>query len=324
MRHVLSTNEMDGFEGPDCLFPRTEEEEHEWTTILAAAQISYLIRDDGFGRQIFVGQGRGAEARHEILETLQSNQGWPPKQAEIPEPAMGKGRVPWTPFVMVVILVGLYLWTGPYASDNKLLVAGAVQSTGFKAGEWWRVFTALGIHGDAGHLIGNLVFTGLLSLFVCRRLGDGLGALLILLSGALGNTIMATLATNHLSVGASTGTFGALGVIVGVATTYYIRREPLNTLWTKAWIPFGVAAALFGWTGVGEVLYDLFEMPQPDPDSTTDVGAHFFGLLAGMAIGAPFGWPDQVRFSPMVQGLCALAAALLFAFAWRMALGSAF
>lgn len=321
---MISTNDMEGFEGPDCLFPRTDEELHEWSTILAAAQISHMVRDDGFGKQILLGQGRGPAARREIVTVLESNVGWPPKPVEIPEPAMPSGRVPWTPFVLVALLLGLYLWTGPYSSANKLLVEGAAQSQGFRSGEWWRVFTALGIHGDSAHLVGNLAFTGLLSLFVCRRLGDGLGALLILLSGALGNTIMAFISHNHLSVGASTATFGALGILVGVATVYNVRREPLNTLWTKAWIPAGAAAALFGWTGLGEVVYDLFSMPQPDPNDTTDIGAHFFGMMAGALIGAPFGWADRVRLSPMAQGVCAFAAALLFAFAWRMAAASAY
>jgi len=313
---------MDFFERePDILLPRSDAELQEWSTILSAANIEHTVVDDGYGIQMFLPAGMVRAAQREIATVQSQNENWPPARADIPEPEIAD-RLPWAPFVMVLILLALFLWTGPFQSTNPVLVAGASNAQAFRGGEWWRIFTALGIHGDSGHLAGNMVFLGMLGLFVCRRLGDGLGALLILLSGALGNLVMASLSQQHLSVGASTATFGALGIIVGVATVYYLRREPLNTLWTKAWIPFGVAAALFGWTGVGEVYYDLFHAPRPHPEDNTDIGAHFFGLLCGMLVGAPFGWKERVNLPKWVHGLCGFGAMFLFALAWRFAVSA--
>lgn len=309
---------------PNSLFPRSPDELHEWSTILSAAQIEHHVVDDGFGVQILLPAGVVERAKREIALVVAQNENWPPTPAPIPEPALARDRWPATPFVIVGVLLALFLWTGPFDAGNRLLVAAASNAQAFRGGEWWRVFTALGIHGDTAHLVGNLVFLGCTSLFVCRRLGDGLGALLILLGGGLGNFIMASLSSTHLSVGASTANFAALGILVGVATTYYVRREPLNTLWTKAWIPIGAAVALFGWTGVGEVYYDMVSMPKPHPEDNTDIGAHFFGLVAGFALGLPFGWRDKVQFPIWLQAVCGFGAMALFAFAWRSAMVAGF
>src|SRR2546430_9329762 len=51
------------------------------------------------------------------------------------------------------------------------------------AGEWWRAVTALTLHADAPHLLGNALASALLVTAVCQQLGPGVGLWLVLLAG---------------------------------------------------------------------------------------------------------------------------------------------
>ena len=52
------------------------------------------------------------------------------------------------------------------------------------SGQWWRTVTALTLHGDLGHLMGNSLFGAVFGMFAGRHLGSGLAWLLVLLCGA--------------------------------------------------------------------------------------------------------------------------------------------
>src|SRR2546422_4485816 len=59
------------------------------------------------------------------------------------------------------------------------------------AGEWWRTVTALTLHADVPHLLGNAVASVVLVGAVSRELGPGLGLWLLVLAGAGGNALTA-------------------------------------------------------------------------------------------------------------------------------------
>ncbi len=87
--------------------------------------------------------------------------------------------------------------------------AGLIQQ-----GEWWRTLTALSLHADPVHLIGNLVFGVLFGFLAGQRLGWGLAWSGMLLAGALGNALNAFIqAPGHISIGASTAVFAVLGIL---------------------------------------------------------------------------------------------------------------
>ena len=87
----------------------------------------------------------------------------------------------------------------------------------FDRGEWWRPFTAMFLHADFSHLLGNVVFGLIFFVLVAYSVGPWFGWLLILISGALANTATAWLRypAPRASLGASTATFAALGILVG-------------------------------------------------------------------------------------------------------------
>jgi rhomboid protease GluP len=98
---------------------------------------------------------------------------------------------------------------------------GAAQAGLIRDGAWWRTITALSLHADLLHLLSNLASGVIFGIFVAQLLGSGLAWGTILLAGALGNALIALVqAPEHAAIGASTGIFGALGILSG-----YMRRS---------------------------------------------------------------------------------------------------
>src|SRR5437870_5413008 len=71
----------------------------------------------------------------------------------------------------------------------------------------------------------------------------------------------------HLSVGASTATFAALGILAGLQV---VRRFRHGARGRRAWLPLAAGLGLFAMLGVGE---------------HADVLAHLFGLGVGAVVG---------------------------------------
>lgn len=143
-------------------------------------------------------------------------------------------------------------------------------------GEWWRPFTALFLHADGLHLLGNVVLGGFFCVLVAQTFGVLRGWGLIFLSGTVGNllNVLAHADAPFHSIGASTATFGALGLLVGagVCQAWHARHwrelKPLI-------VPLGAGLAALALWGAGGVSLD----------DRTDVSAHLFGWVAGLVIG---------------------------------------
>lgn len=187
-------------------------------------------------------------------------------------------------------------WVDKGACDCfELLVKGA----------WWRGLTALTLHADAAHLVGNMGIGMLVMAPLCRELGSGPGWFLTILAGFLGNVLNCwAQGYAHLSLGASTAVFGAIGLLSSLRSVREQHWNPRAVL-----LPLGAGVALLAFLGIGE-------------DPTIDVGAHVFGFLVGLALGAGVGLAIR-RFGPpgkklsLSLGLLAMAAPVL---AWFMAL----
>ena len=177
------------------------------------------------------------------------------------------------------------------------------------------MMTALSLHADAAHVIGNAISGTIFGSAVSRRLGPG-GALLgILLAGTFGNAANAIyhMADGHRSIGASTAVFGALGILAAIQTALIIskRHEPRRRAlgWTDILGPLVGGLALLGALGAGN-------------DPKTDVSAHGFGFLAGLVIGgvaAVFAVRDN-KPSPTVQVFMGIATVALLCGGWALAL----
>ena len=81
-------------------------------------------------------------------------------------------------------------------------------------GEHYRTITALFLHGDVLHLIGNMAGIALFGTAVCSITGWGVGWLMILFTGSIGNLLNAYFyQAGHRSIGASTAVFGCIGFL---------------------------------------------------------------------------------------------------------------
>jgi membrane associated rhomboid family serine protease len=138
--------------------------------------------------------------------------------------------------------------------------------------EWWRPFTALFLHADLGHLMGNVVIGGFFCMMVASLIGSWRGWMLILLSGVAGNVLTTWFHSPdaYFSLGASTATFGALGILVGAGLREAWESHRLSSL--KSLIgPFGGGIALLVWFGTS--------------GADTDIIAHFMGWGSGCLLG---------------------------------------
>lgn len=292
-------------EGDRFMWPENARQLRDWTAILGAAGFHFQVDVDDEGDWVIElpSAERARAAKREIETVNRINFGWPPRL----RPLISLKDRPVGSIVIVFILAGFYIWLGPATGTNPNPAHEAAHSNAirFQNGEWWRVVTALGQHADIGHLLGNMLFILLLGWLVCRKFGDGLGSLLILLSGIAGNMIVASLPSHHRSVGASTSSFGALGIICIAMSLEYGRQFGWKSVWSQAWVPIGAGLAMLGFLGAGE---------------GSDLGAHLFGLLAGVCLALPFSIPAKLTIPGFVQKVCAGFAFFLFFLAWRAAL----
>jgi membrane associated rhomboid family serine protease len=133
-------------------------------------------------------------------------------------------------------------------------------------GQWWRLITALTLHADLVHLVGNCIIGGFMVHQLSRTTGYGLSWVLLLASGALANLLnVAFRADGHLSVGFSTAVFSAIGIFCGLQ----IRRK--KGLIHALLLPIGAGVSLLALLGA--------------EGGRTDLGAHFFGLGVGIVMG---------------------------------------
>ena len=191
---------------------------------------------------------------------------------------------------------------------------GTADSTEILNGEFWRTLTALTLHADPGHLFANLT-TGLIFAWALLPLfGSGWTWMGIILSGALGNALNAALHSGgeHRSIGASTAVFGGLGLLVGwqiVAAMHRRHERRAHPGYLRGIIfPIGAGLALLAFLGVG------------NGNDRVDVLAHGAGLFCGTLLGVLAAWTRLPEKTPVrVQQLLALAALLLPALAWLLA-----
>lgn len=125
-----------------------------------------------------------------------------------------------------------------------------------------------------------------------------------LLAGIAGNLLTAYIyKTSHNVVGASTSTFGALGVLGGLQ---FVRRFRLRTVGRMRRALLGIAAALglLAMLGMGE---------------RSDVVAHATGLGFGVLFGALLGLGLKKPIRTLGQALALLGAVAIVAGAWLLA-----
>ncbi len=182
----------------------------------------------------------------------------------------------WLTMVWALVLIGVFHWQ---ARDLSLVGRGASSSVAlFRDGEWWRPFTALFLHADVPHLVGNLAGGAIFVTLISRAIGPLMAWVMVLTCGVIGNVITARASypDAFLSIGASTAVFAALGILSGLGVSETLHDRP-NLPWARIAAPVLAGMVLLGWLGSG------------GGSTNTDVLGHVCGFGAGLVVGAVTG-----------------------------------
>ncbi len=204
-----------------------------------------------------------------------------------------------------IILLLFAMLQASSAFDIDWRQAGLADSWKMAGGEWWRAFTALTLHADVAHLAGNIGFGVLFGILVSQHIGAAAAWLTILLSGAVGNLINAYLHHSlHMSLGASTMVFAALGML-GVFALEHKSTYQQSKL--RRSLPFLATLALLAFTGTA--------------GERTDVLAHLSGFFSGSASGLIWVAFGRAQITGRKYQIIIIAVILLIlAGAWTLAL----
>lgn len=273
----------------------------ERTLILESMGIKYQFHRAAGEYSITVKPADEARARAELEAYEQENRGWRLRAPAMPKLASGWSGV----LIYWVVLIVVAVLEHERALGRDWLSAGRMNAGLVRQGEWWRTVTALSLHLDFVHLVGNLFFGTLFGLFAGQVFGSGLAWLSILIAGAAGNMLNAWIQpAQHSAVGASTALFAALGILSAQA---WKHRQQTEHRWIRGLVPILGGVALLGFTGTG--------------GERTDIIAHLTGFSSGLLLGVVYGSAgDRLRFEAPAQVLAGSASIGLLASAWWLAL----
>ena len=272
--------------------------------VLLSVNISHKVVRGLDGWRLQVAHADLELAKDQLAAFEEENRHWPPPARELAleplEPNQGWG--------LIVLLAGLMVFhgvTGPWGAHNPWFEQGAaIGRQVLTGGEPWRVVTALTLHADASHLLGNVALGGLVLSYLANQTGTGAVWFLALITGALGNYLNALYhGGNHRSVGFSTAVFGVIGCLCG------LRMLGAKGALRSILLPLGAGAGLLAMLGTeGE---------------RTDIGAHLWGLGVGVGFGLIWHWPLTWRLfkSGWSQAGLGCGSFLIVLASWWLALG---
>jgi membrane associated rhomboid family serine protease len=242
----------------------SERQAMDWSLVLASQGISAtILRSEETGQWFLVVDAHDHPAAVAALRQYYlENRGlrW-------------RSQLPWTDSVfhwggVLWCIYLLVFYAGEVFYGQAFKAAGMMDSAAVKAGQWWRLFSAVSLHGSVGHLAANLSTGFLLLGLAMARYGAGPGLLAAYLSGAGGNLIGLLLYDHpYQGLGASGMVMGALGLI-SVQSLSLWRKSPHAT----TYILSGIFAGLM-----------LLVLLGLDPSS--DVIAHVGGFFVGGLLG---------------------------------------
>jgi rhomboid protease GluP len=268
-----------------------EERDHDSalarSLVLESMGIAHRLEATSEGRWAIVVDAADAAAAEAAIAAWEAENA--PRDGAPPRLEYGSSRLG----AAVALAVGCFT-VFTFGAGSGWAERGSADAARIIHGEWWRAATALTLHADAAHAAGNAVALGVLLAALARRLGPALAAWLALAAGVGGNVATALVTRGgHISVGASTAVFGALGTL-----------SALQAPGRRAWLTLGAGVALLGLLGTGQ---------------RADLFAHLFGFTFGVVEGLSLRRATPPRRS-ILQPALALAALTPIAAAWWRAL----
>lgn len=275
----------EAFPGLTALGPvASERKARDWALVLQSMSVWHVIRRSYAGWVLLVNDADYPSASKSIDRYEAENRDWPPR----PTRERPRHRPSLVIPSVFAALVAFFLVTGPAARGSFWFTHGVAVSSQVLSSAPWQAVTALTLHADGTHVLGNAISGTIFASAVQRRLGSGGAALAVLASGILGNVANAAyhrwLGIEHGSLGASTAVFGAIGLLAATELVLHRRDPARKRTWVEIAAPIVGGFALLGALGSGGGSYEPFG-GAPTQVIRTDLGAHLFGFLGGVAIG---------------------------------------
>lgn len=266
--------------------------------VLSSSGLPYRLRKDRGGWGVWVDETHYYQAVETINHYFRENK-IQPEHSEKP-PALNMYMIISSAAAAVILLV-VYVAVHMAGSADVAVTRFGASAYKIINGQLYRTVTALFLHADEVHLAGNMISIAIFGTAVCTIAGWGFGWLMILVCGAFGNLINAFMyESGHISIGASTAVFGAIGILVGYQS---LKSRSVAKKRFAAWIPLACGLALLGLLGSGGVRVDIM--------------AHLFGLVSGAAVGLVYAAGVRNPVGKTGQILSAVAVLMIIALSWR-------
>lgn len=271
----------------------------EWELVLLAQGMSPSLERTADGFALTVAE----EEFHKALASLSAYDRENPRR--VTERGAPMEMESWVAGVAVgLMLLLFYSITVQWLPAWSWSARGAADAEKIVHGELWRMVTALTLHSDFAHVLSNAVAAALFFSTLSSLIGVGVSGMLVLLAGAGGNLANAFLhGSPHVSVGASTAVFGAVGLLGSLGL---IRRRRGRLSRWRAWLLVAAALALLGMLG--------------SSGQRVDIWAHLSGLLVGAVLGIPIGLIVPRAPGIPIQWACGTGAIAVIIFCWILGL----
>lgn len=239
----------------------------DWALVLASQGIGASIEHepDGAGWGLTVAKGDHEAAVRSIRLYRLENRYWHWRQPLVVQGVLWDWKV-----LFWVAWTGLVFFMAQ-TSRPDLMVMWRMDNAAVRAGDWWRLLTAIWLHTDIAHLALNLTLGTVLIGLAMGRYGAFTGLGCSFLAGAGGNVAgLLIYPASHLGVGASGMVLGGLGLLAA---------QSLRVNWRN---PVARSRALKG-VIAGVLLFVMFGL---SPEANVDVIAHLGGFVSGFLLGA--------------------------------------
>lgn len=276
----------------------SEDDADTYRLVLSSAGISHHVRKRGHGWEIRVKDTDDEKAVIAIEHYLKEN----PEAQKTEDPLYYTYQRTYTGIWVSILLIAVHVAITINGKNDVFFKTYGSSAFHILHGELYRSVTSLMLHADSLHLMGNIAGIAIFGTGVCTIMGWGMGWLMILVTGMLGNLMNALLyESGHISVGASTAIFGAIGIL---SAHQFFKKFKQSGQKIKAFLPLASGLALLGILGSG---------------AHTDVMAHLFGFLAGILLGSLYSLLVKRPKTKEYQAGCFLLTVGLLALAWLRA-----
>lgn len=205
------------------------------------------------------------------------------------------------PATMGIIGIVVFGYLMQILVGREVVQTLALSPSHIDAGEWWRLFTPILVHGGVLHLGLNMYILFIYGPNVEQAFGTVRFVVIFLLSALMGSAFSYAFPPETASVGASGAIFGVVGILV--VYLYRRRRTSFMAQYLRGMGLFIVANLVFGF---------LF----PGIDNFAHIGGLAGGVLLGLGFdrgtGGEASSPVPLQIAT-AAGVAALGAALVLA-----------